>query len=188
MPEYIQRRPFYHTRPGLTEVVNCSAKHRLVCAGWLEEQGDTSRPEFNRMQCARSRLPQEDPRCLQMFRRGGFLRDHTDCWLRPLRLDLGAWHFLRGFLQSVTLPASLFLPHHRLLFRIAALQHLLFAQEPGGLKGADDDAETCRTSASAAWFVSCWPAMRGPIVRKPPTQNRGVCSWARPAPAVAASP
>jgi uncharacterized protein (TIGR02996 family) len=121
--------------------------HRLVYADWLEEQGDTGRAEFIRMQCARSRLPQEDPRRVEMFRREeDFLRQHADRWLGPLRLDLGAWHFRRGFLQSVSLPASTFLLHHRLLFRVAALEHLRFNREHDGLTGADEVARVLADS------------------------------------------
>jgi uncharacterized protein (TIGR02996 family) len=122
--------------------------HRLVYADWLEEQGDVSRAEFIRMQCARSRLPREDPDRVAMFRREEtFLRAHADRWLEPLRLCVGAWHFRRGFLQSVTLPASTFLLHHGLLFRIAALEYLRLEREPGsGLKGADEVARVLADS------------------------------------------
>jgi uncharacterized protein (TIGR02996 family) len=122
--------------------------HRLVYADWLEEQGDTSRAEFIRMQCARSRLPSDDPRRVEMFRREEhFLRDHGDRWLEPLRLPLGAWHFRRGFLDSATLPASVFLLHHRLLFRISALKYLRLTQEYGsGLTGADELARLLAAS------------------------------------------
>jgi uncharacterized protein (TIGR02996 family) len=121
--------------------------HRLVYADWLEEQGETPRAEFIRMQCARSRLPQDDPRRVEMYRREEqFLHWHGDRWLEPLRLYLGAWHFRRGFLQSATVPGSAFLTHHRLLFRIAALEHLRLEREPGGLRGADEVARVLGAS------------------------------------------
>ena len=41
---------------------------RLVYSDWLDEHGDGTRAEFIRMQCARSRLPREDPQRLQMYR------------------------------------------------------------------------------------------------------------------------
>ena len=126
--------------------------HRLVYADWLEEQDDTGRAEFIRMQCARSRLPQEDPRRLEMYRREeAFLLAHADQWLEPLRLRVGVWNFRRGFLESATLPASAFLLHHRLLFRISTLWHLRL--EPGsqtepssGFKGADEVARLLASS------------------------------------------
>jgi uncharacterized protein (TIGR02996 family) len=127
---------------------------RLVYSDWLEEQGDTIRAEFIRMQCARGRLLLEDPQRVVLYRREEqFLMRHGEGWLEPLRLHrgIGAWHFRRGFLEHANLPASAFRVHHQLLFRIAALHLLWFEQEHDGttlapLRGADEVARLLAAS------------------------------------------
>lgn len=84
---------------------------RLIYADWLEERGDP-RGEFIRIQiavaheryCAARRLPLE-------ARERELLEHHQDTWLGTLRPMLTRWSFRRGFLDTVAVPASVYLQH-----------------------------------------------------------------------------
>jgi hypothetical protein len=84
-------------------------------------------------------------------------------------LDLKGLQMCRAVvLQSATVPWSAFLMHHRLLVRIAALEHLRLEREPGGLKGADEVARLLADSPLlrlGSLLQAPWQYFRGPSVR-----------------------
>src|SRR5262245_25936713 len=76
---------------------------RLVYADWLEDQGDTARAEFIRLQIEAARLPEGDARRPGLEERARHLLGrHLDDWLGPLRLLATNWIFQRGFVERVT--------------------------------------------------------------------------------------
>jgi uncharacterized protein (TIGR02996 family) len=84
---------------------------RLVYADWLEERGDP-RGEFMRTQCALARWREGSPGRPQMeARERELLERHQDAWLGTLRPLLASWTFRRGFLDTVAVPASVYLQH-----------------------------------------------------------------------------
>jgi uncharacterized protein (TIGR02996 family) len=72
---------------------------RLVLADWLQDQGDP-RGEFIYLQVTRARLPEDDPRQDELYRRERqILRQHGLEWLGPLADFASAWNFDRGFIH-----------------------------------------------------------------------------------------
>jgi uncharacterized protein (TIGR02996 family) len=118
---------------------------RLVCADWLEEQGDAARAEFIRVQCALAGMPPADPRWPLLYRREQqLLADSAEAWAEPLaewtkvrgveaaRDPAGRWvngrlRFERGWPEGLSMRADDFLRHAPELFRQAPLRHLWLA-------------------------------------------------------------
>jgi uncharacterized protein (TIGR02996 family) len=105
---------------------------RLVFADWLEEQGDTARAEFIRLQCERALLPREEiekrqrltARCDELY------QPRRDNW----RLELPAlpgvtWGvYQRGFVHNVRLENSAaFLLHAKAMFAAAPIEEVWFS-------------------------------------------------------------
>ena len=69
---------------------------RLVYADWLEENGQTERAEFIRVQCQRAQggEPQRD-------REEQLLSVHRNEWLAELRSSALPWRFHRGFVERL---------------------------------------------------------------------------------------
>lgn len=64
---------------------------RLIYADWLEEQGDTDRAEFIRIQCELEQLSYEEPRRVRMVRRKIELeRACETTWQSALLADIGS--------------------------------------------------------------------------------------------------
>src|SRR4051812_17110474 len=58
---------------------------RLIYADWLDDQGESDRAEFVRVQCEQSRLDPGDERRLELAPRASRLLDaNRDAWLGPL--------------------------------------------------------------------------------------------------------
>src|SRR5690349_18912308 len=75
---------------------------RLVCADWIEEQGDLERAEFIRVQVALARGGDE-----QLLRRQRALLDeHYVEWLGPLWRWNVCPEFRRGFVEEVEVRAA----------------------------------------------------------------------------------
>jgi uncharacterized protein (TIGR02996 family) len=77
---------------------------RLIYADWLDEQGDSPRAEFIRVQHALAELPPGDPRRTPLLKRQGILLgDHEGQWRASLpELDGVTWaDFSRGFVEAV---------------------------------------------------------------------------------------
>lgn len=116
---------------------------RLIYADWLHEQGDparSARGEFIHVQCqlARaegalsgwkewadlaSRLPELRARAKAL------LQEYRQAWAGPLAgWPVKAYAFRRGFVESVTLPASVFLRHADELFAAAPVRRVRFTR------------------------------------------------------------
>jgi uncharacterized protein (TIGR02996 family) len=85
---------------------------RLVYADWLEDQGESARAEFIRVQCELTRGVRDRGRSLELLRR---LRQlvllHREEWLGGLARWAPDAIFERGFIDRVALRASTFLEH-----------------------------------------------------------------------------
>jgi uncharacterized protein (TIGR02996 family) len=117
---------------------------RLVFADWLEEHGDPARAEFIRVQCEAARLPDEDPRKVDLLARQQQLLDaNREDWVAPFR-RLGAAkyaEFERGFVQGVTLDGERLVKHAEKLFRKAPVRRLsLTAADAGHVRALGDMA------------------------------------------------
>jgi uncharacterized protein (TIGR02996 family) len=104
---------------------------RLVFADWLDEQGESDRAEFIRVQCEMARLPFYEPRYVHLERRAAEL--HVRCitewrfhWLPPEQ------EFRRGFVEELTLPGGMFLRRADDLFRQTPLRWVHFTGLPQG--------------------------------------------------------
>jgi uncharacterized protein (TIGR02996 family) len=109
---------------------------RLVYADFLDERGDP-RGEFIRVQCELARLPDDDPRRLELeARERGLLKEHKEEWVGPMLRLLGGSElvahveFRRGFVWGLTIGASDFLLRAENLFRGTPLQHARICMGP----------------------------------------------------------
>jgi uncharacterized protein (TIGR02996 family) len=85
---------------------------RLVFADWLEENGQPERAEFIRCQCLWARLPRGDARREELRARCRLLlKRHGRRWAGLLGPWLCSGTFRRGFLDTVTIPAQVYLEH-----------------------------------------------------------------------------
>src|SRR5215471_13701636 len=78
---------------------------RLVFADWLEENGQTERAEFIRVQIERTRLPAWDAAQVRLrLREQELLKQHGESWLAELPTIQGArWEgFRRGIVAEVS--------------------------------------------------------------------------------------
>lgn len=74
---------------------------RLVYADWLEEQGNTARAEFIRVECESASTDEAAPRYRDLEdRRHDLLAAHEAEWLGDLA-DYDEWFFRRGFVDEV---------------------------------------------------------------------------------------
>jgi uncharacterized protein (TIGR02996 family) len=97
---------------------------RLVCADWLDEQGDAARAEFIRVGCERARL-EEGPRWAALaVRERQLLAAHGDAWKQEVAAWArpGCW-FERGFVAGVECRAGQFCERGRGLCRRAPVRH-----------------------------------------------------------------
>ncbi len=147
---------------------------RLVYADWLEENGDPARAEFIRVQCARARLPADDPAAEGLNARAhALLADNWEAWVGPLRDAVGPnasrvgeawllggfhrdghWHFRRGFVEALSLTATALLRHADGLFRVAPLRHLMLWD--AGLYVADVARLPYLAGVDLLWFSDPW--------------------------------
>jgi uncharacterized protein (TIGR02996 family) len=75
---------------------------RLVFADWLDDQGESERAEFIRLQCRLATLNDSDPeRAALRMREDDLLDEYGARWAGPLRNLASQWLFRRGFLEAV---------------------------------------------------------------------------------------
>jgi len=102
---------------------------RLVYADWLEERGD-QRGEFIRVQCELARLPDEDPRRVEMqSRERVLLEEHEEQWVSSLKGLVSNWRFHRGFVDEGTVEVETFLSNGNLIFQNTPLRSVKFAEK-----------------------------------------------------------
>jgi uncharacterized protein (TIGR02996 family) len=117
---------------------------RVVYADWLEENGQSERAEFVRVQVELAGLPVGDERNWDLCRRERqLLWRHGKHWARPLRRVVRRWHFRRGFVEGVVLPARDFLKHSNDLFQLAPIRHVRLT----GIRGVVKKLAGCKALA-----------------------------------------
>jgi uncharacterized protein (TIGR02996 family) len=94
------------TQAFLSDIIDNPADDspRLVYADWLDDQGESARGEFIRIQCRRSALPGDDPeQRLLAACESDLLARHESAWRAELpQLDGITWEdFKRGFVEAV---------------------------------------------------------------------------------------
>jgi uncharacterized protein (TIGR02996 family) len=98
---------------------------RLVFADWLDERGqgdDAARAALIRAQCQAEVLPPKSKERAKLERQArAILKEHGDRWAKELRDSrlVRDWQFRRGFLDGVTMSASVFARSAEKLFEIA---------------------------------------------------------------------
>ena len=102
---------------------------RLAYCDWLKEQGEEGgaleRAEFIRGQVELARDPRDSlPRRRLAFRVRELLDRHGEEWLGPLGEHVHDWHFHRGFLDKVGVPAATLEDQGPRLFAAAPLRRL----------------------------------------------------------------
>jgi uncharacterized protein (TIGR02996 family) len=103
---------------------------RLIYADWLEEQGDTDRAEFIRVQCELAQLSRRDPRRKPLVQREmDLLFRYSAAWWRELpALSHLVWRFWeRGCMAAVQVnQVAALCRQAKLVFSAAAVQTLIF--------------------------------------------------------------
>jgi uncharacterized protein (TIGR02996 family) len=126
---------------------------RLVYADWLEENGDSERAEFIRVQCDLARLEPADPRYADLhLRQLEMLARHEREWLGEWADRLVRWDFHRGLLDAVTIAPEPFLRHGPDLFAHHPVRRVAFVNDEGESLTADAVRQVI--AAPAMRFVS----------------------------------
>jgi len=100
---------------------------RLVFADWLEEQGQTERAEFIRVQCELARFSEDDPRRQNLeIRERELLTEYARQWAESLRSWGVPGEFTRGFVESITLRPQSFLDNADGIFGAAPIRCVEF--------------------------------------------------------------
>jgi uncharacterized protein (TIGR02996 family) len=122
---------------------------RLVCADWLEEQGDeagVARAEFIRIQIERANLPPEDVRHSALQARElRLLKRFVPVWCGP-HFVFKKVRFRRGFIEGVHLHLRHFLHHRRQIFALESVRDVRLT----GFYRAPDDLVR-RVAACEEW-------------------------------------
>jgi len=107
---------------------------RLIFADWLEEQGDSARAEFIRVQCALDGAELSPQRRTALMRRENQILDEWDKeWVRPIRRLVTNWTYHRGFIDEVVMWDYVFLLNADRLFRRVPIQHLKLRPDEVGI-------------------------------------------------------
>lgn len=115
---------------------------RLVYADWLTENGQPDRGEFIRAEIELANTPptteaDERRRRVLLDRRAGLLKRHGAVWLAPFLPFAKESAFVRGFVQSVEVPANTFIQQAEKWFALTPLTRVKFSpcyvwDRPGG--------------------------------------------------------
>jgi uncharacterized protein (TIGR02996 family) len=98
---------------------------RLIYADWLDENGDPTRAEFIRLQCALAEMKEDDPRRQELLQREEeLLSSYGKQWAGPISALVDECKFCRGFVGEVTIPANALLRNADSLFRSAPIRSL----------------------------------------------------------------
>jgi len=81
---------------------------RLIYADWLDEQGQSERAEFIRLQCQIAQLSKGNHRRKELATWArALLADHGKVWVMPFQGLATHFRFRRGFVEAVRVPARL---------------------------------------------------------------------------------
>jgi uncharacterized protein (TIGR02996 family) len=102
---------------------------RLVYADWLADSGESDRGEFIRVQIELARTPptteaDERRRKVLLDRKDELLKKHKTAWLAPFMPFAKESSFIRGFVQSLDVPANQFLQHAEKWFSLTPLTRI----------------------------------------------------------------
>ena len=71
---------------------------RLVFADWLDDNGQSERAEFIRLQCRLVALPEDDPACDDLeARQRELLAAHERAWVGEMPAEVCGWRFRCGW-------------------------------------------------------------------------------------------
>ena len=105
---------------------------RLVLADWFEENGESARGEFVRVQCELARLDPTSERYPELHcRQLQMLGEHEGKWLGEWSERLVRWEFRRGFLKDVTTEAEPYCAAGDALFRDHPIWRVAFVDDTG---------------------------------------------------------
>ena len=100
---------------------------RLIFADWLDEDGQSDRAEFIRLQCALARLPDDDPRRSEIRERERILADaNKEIWKEKLAPFVADSEFRRGVIDSVSVDVRQFLASGSAIFDLAPVRKVRF--------------------------------------------------------------
>ena len=104
---------------------------RLVFADWLADYGQPERGEFIRVEVELARTPpttegDERRRRLLLDRRAELLKEHKREWLAPFSPYAKESSFVRGFVQSLDVPANTFVQNAGKWLSLTPLTHVKF--------------------------------------------------------------
>jgi uncharacterized protein (TIGR02996 family) len=98
---------------------------RLIFADWLEENGDTERAEFIRVQIELARMPDGDRKGAALRKReAALLKVHKQRWLGLLHAVISDGEFRRGFLEKAVFKYNQFSGHVDSLLNSTPLRSL----------------------------------------------------------------
>ena len=105
---------------------------RLVLADWFEENGQSARGEFIRVQCELATTDRCSPRYPELhLRELALLAEHERDWLGAWADRLVRWEFRRGMLDEVTVQPEPFCQGGEELFRNHPIWRVAFVDELG---------------------------------------------------------
>lgn len=132
---------------------------RLVYADWLEEHGHPARAAFIRGEVELANTPpgtdaDERRRAVLFLRRDELWKAHGAKWLEPFSPFARKESFDRGFVQSVEVPANLFLQHAERWFAVTPLTRVKFT--------------TCRIWDQVCGVYAWWtePLFKSPLLSR----------------------
>jgi uncharacterized protein (TIGR02996 family) len=98
---------------------------RLIYADWLEEQGDSDRADFIRVQVALARSEVTDTRRVELRKRErALIQRHRQEWIDRLPSFVSSYQFDRGFVDNLIVVAEAFLENADVVFQVAPVRHI----------------------------------------------------------------
>ncbi len=130
-----------NSHPGFLDAIHAAPDDdtpRLIYADWLDENGDPDRAEFIRLQIDSARLPEGDPRGVDLdVRAEEILAARETEWLGEWSERLVHWSFQRGFLDAITIEAEPFLTRGDELFQRFPVRKVRFVDANGDAPSPD---------------------------------------------------
>jgi uncharacterized protein (TIGR02996 family) len=130
---------------------------RLIYADFIQEQGQSDRAEFIRLQCQLAQLNEDDPNREKLENREQrLLKRHQESWLKPFEGCCTKSKFSRGFVEEMTLSSSQFLFYHKWIFSRTPLRGCRFHKNP--VPASMRELARCPaleklSSLVVAWFI-----------------------------------